>query len=648
MAMVQKKNVEDLKVSGKRVIVRVDFNVPLDKKTGAITDDKRIKGALPTISYLVNNNAKVILVSHLGRPKNGPEAAFSMKPAADRLAELLGKPVVLAADVVGEDAKAKAAALKDGEILMLENVRFHKEETKNDPAFAADLASMADLYVNDAFGTAHRAHASTAGLSNYLPSASGYLIQKELDFMGKALTEPARPFVAILGGAKVSDKIGVIENLLEKADAIIIGGGMAYTFFAAMGRKVGTSLCEVDKIDLAKDLMAKAEAKGVKFLLPLDNIVSDAFAADANAQTVHSDLMPDGWMGVDIGPETIKLFSETIVSAKTVIWNGPMGVFEFDRFAEGTRAIAKAVADSDSISIIGGGDSAAAIEKLGFADQVTHISTGGGASLEFIEGKVLPGIDGLLDKVPCRTFAAGNWKMNSGTPDEATKLISALKPLVKDATSKIAVGVPFLAIPAALEAAAYTNIKVAAQNCHFNEKGAFTGEISPVWLAKLGVTYVILGHSERREYFAETDETVNKKIKAALAVGLKPIVCCGESLAQREAGETFDWIKGQIIGAFAGVPTEKLCQITIAYEPIWAIGTGKVASDEQAEEVCAFIRGVVAELYTKQDADQMTIQYGGSVSPTSAAGLFAQANINGGLVGGASLKAPDFAAICNA
>ncbi len=648
MAMVPKKNVEDLKVSGKRVIVRVDFNVPQDKKTGAITDDKRIKGALPTISYLVKNNAKVILVSHLGRPKNGPEAIFSMKPAADRLAELLGQPVILASDVIGDDAKAKAAALKDGEILMLENVRFHKEETKNDPAFAAQLASLADLYVNDAFGTAHRAHASTAGLANFLPSASGYLIAKELDVMGKALSEPARPFVAILGGAKVSDKIGVIDNLIEKADAIIIGGGMAYTFFAAQGYSIGTSLCEADKLDLAKGLLEKAAAKGVKLLLPVDNVVADAFSADANAKTVDSTQMPDGWMGLDIGPKTIALFSETIATAKTVVWNGPMGVFEFDRFAEGTRSVAKAVADSSAISIIGGGDSAAAVEKLGYADQVTHISTGGGASLEFLEGKVLPGIDSLLDKVPCRTFAAGNWKMNAGTPDEAVKLITALKPLVKDATSKIALGVPFMAIPAALEATAYTNIKIAAQNCHFNDKGAYTGEISPVWLAKLGVTYVILGHSERREYFAETDETVNKKVKAALTWGLKPIVCCGESLDQRESGVTFDWIKGQIVGAFKDIPAEKLCQITIAYEPIWAIGTGKVASDEQAEEVCAFIRSVIADLYTKEDADALTIQYGGSVSATSAAGLFSQANINGGLVGGASLKAPDFAAICNA
>ncbi|MBQ4185119.1 MAG: phosphoglycerate kinase, partial [Clostridiales bacterium] len=419
MAMVQKKNVEDLNVSGKRVIVRVDFNVPLDKKTGEITDDKRIKGALPTIKYLVDNGAKVILVSHLGRPKNGPEPAFSMKPAADRLAELIGKPVTLAADVIGEDAKAKAAALKDGEILMLENVRFHKEETKNDPKFAAELASMADLYVNDAFGTAHRAHASTAGLANFLPSASGYLIEKEIKFIGGALANPERPFVAILGGSKVSDKIGVIENLIDKADTIIIGGGMAYTFAAAQGGSIGTSLCEPDKFDLAKELIAKAEAKGVKLLTPVDTVAADAFDANANSQVVDTMAIPDGWMGLDIGPKTIEMFSAEIKAAKTVIWNGPAGVFEFEKFAVGTKALAQAIAESSAISIIGGGDSAAAVEKLGYADKVTHISTGGGASLEFIEGKVLPGIDCLQDKEIGRTFAAGNWKMNCGIPADA-------------------------------------------------------------------------------------------------------------------------------------------------------------------------------------------------------------------------------------
>ena len=648
MAQYLKKNVEDLDVSGKRVIVRVDFNVPLDKETGAITDDKRITAALPTIKYLVDNNAKVILVSHLGRPKNGPEAKFSMKPAAERLAELIGKPVTLAADVIGEDAKAKAAALKDGEILMLENVRFHKEETKNDPKFAAELASMADLYVNDAFGTAHRAHASTAGLANFLPSACGYLIQKEIDVIGGALDNPARPFVAILGGAKVSDKIGVITNLLDKADTIIIGGGMAYTFIGAMGGTVGNSLFEADKVELAKELMAKAEEKGVKLLLPEDTVVADDFSNDANSKVVPTMEIPDGWEGLDIGPKTIEKFSAAIKEAKTVIWNGPAGVFEFDKFAVGTKALAKAIAESDAISIIGGGDSAAAIQKLGFADQVTHISTGGGASLEYIEGKVLPGIDCLSDKETGRIFAAGNWKMNCGIPADAVKLINELKPLVKDAKAKIALGVPATALAAAVEAAAYSNIKIAAQNCHFEEKGAFTGEISPLWLAKMGVNYCIIGHSERREYNAETDETVNKKALALLKYGVRPIICCGESLAQREAGETFDWIKGQIVGAFKDIPASKLCQITIAYEPIWAIGTGKTATDEQAEEVCKFIRGVIAELYCPKCAEAMTIQYGGSCNAKNCNGLFAQKDINGGLVGGASLKAEDFSVICNA
>ena len=621
MAMYDKKSVEDLDVAGKRVIVRVDFNVPLDKETGTkITDDKRIKGALPTIKYLVDNNAKVILVSHLGRPKNGPEAKFSMKPAADRLAELIGKPVTLAADVIGEDAKAKAAALKDGEILMLENVRFHKEETKNDPKFAAELASMADLYVNDAFGTAHRAHASTAGLANFLPSACGYLIKKEIDFIGGALDNPARPFVAILGGAKVSDKIGVITNLLDKADTIIIGGGMAYTFIGAQGGKIGDSLFEADKVDLAKEILAKAEEKGVKLLLPTDTVVADAFDANANSKVVPTMEIPDGWQGLDIGPETIAKFSEAIKGAKTVIWNGPAGVFEFEKFAVGTKAIAQAIADADCTSIIGGGDSAAAIEKLGYADKVSHISTGGGASLEYIEGKVLPGIDCLNDKKTGRIFAAGNWKMNCGIPADAVKLIEELKPLVKNAEHRIALGVPATALAAAVEAAAYTNIKIAAQNCHFEEKGAFTGEISPLWLAKI----------------------------ALLKYGVRPIICCGESLAQREAGETFDWIKGQIVGAFKDIPADKLCQITIAYEPIWAIGTGKTATDEQAEEVCKFIRGVIAELYCPKCAEAITIQYGGSCNAKNAAGLFAQADINGGLVGGASLKAEDFSIICNA
>ena len=382
MGYYNKKSIEDIDVKGKKVIVRVDFNVPFDSE-GNISDDKRIVGALPTIKYLIDNNAKVILVSHLGRPKGEFNMKYSMAPASKRLGELLGINVIQAADVIGEDDKAKAAALENGQVLMLENARFHKEEEKNDAAFAKELASMAEIYVNDAFGTAHRAHATTAGLADYLPAVSGYLIQKEISVMGKALANPERPFLAILGGAKVSDKIEVIKNLLDKVDYLIIGGGMAYTFVKAQGNDVGTSICEMDKLDLANELIESAKAKGVKLLLPVDNVVSDGFSNEANKQTVASDAIPAGWGGMDIGPKTIALFSEAIAASKTIVWNGPMGVFEFANFAVGTRAIAKAVAESGAISIIGGGDSAAAVEQLGFADKITHISTGGGASLEF-------------------------------------------------------------------------------------------------------------------------------------------------------------------------------------------------------------------------------------------------------------------------
>ncbi len=648
MAKMLKKNIGDIDVRGKRCIARVDFNVPQDKKTGEITDDKRIRAALPTIQYLLDKKAKIILVSHLGRPKNGPEEKFSMKPVAVRLSELLGAKVTMALDVIGEDAKAKAASLKEGEILMLENVRFHKEETKNDPAFAAELASMADIYINDAFGTAHRAHASTAGLANHLPAVSGFLIQKEIDVLGDALDDPKRPFVAILGGAKVSDKIGVIENLLGKVDTLIIGGGMAYTFDAAMGRPVGTSICETDKIELASSLLAKAKEKGVEILLPVDNVVAREFSADAEYKTVGCCDFPDDWMGLDIGEKTIEIFSNAVKDAGTVVWNGPMGVFEFENFAVGTRELARAVAQSDAVSIIGGGDSAAALEQLGFADEVSHISTGGGASLEFLEGKVLPGIDCLMDKNPRRTFAAGNWKMNKAQPSQAVKLISELIPLVADEMNEIAVGVPFTALESALTAAEYTNIKIAAQNCHFEDKGAYTGEISAQTLAEMGVKYVIIGHSERREYFAETDETVNRKIKAALKWGVRPIVCCGETLAQREAGETFSHIGSQINAAFSDIPSSKLGFITIAYEPIWAIGTGKVASDDQAQEACAFIRSEIAKMYGDESANCIRILYGGSVSASNVSGLFKMPDIDGGLVGGASLKPADFAQICKA
>ncbi len=396
MNALNKKTIEDIDVEGKRVLVRCDFNVPLDN--GVITDDKRIRESLPTIKYLLEHGAKVILCSHLGRPKGEFNMKYSLAPVAKRLSELLGMEVKMASDVIGDSAKSLAASLKDGEAMLLENVRFHAEEEKNDPEFAKSLASLAEVYVNDAFGTAHRAHASTAGVAKYLPAVCGYLIQKEISVMGGALENPKRPFVAILGGAKVSDKIGVITNLLEKVDTLIIGGGMAYTFLKAQGHKIGTSICEEDKIDLAKDIMKKAEEKGVKFLLPVDNAVGDKYAPDCHHMNVESCDIPDGYMGLDIGPDTRKIFADAVKGAGTVIWNGPMGVSEWDDFAKGTIAVAEAVANSGAISIIGGGDSAAAVEKLGFADKMTHISTGGGASLEFLEGLELPGIAALNDK----------------------------------------------------------------------------------------------------------------------------------------------------------------------------------------------------------------------------------------------------------
>ena len=433
MNYLNKKSVEDIDVNGKRVLVRCDFNVPM--KDGQITSDKRITSALPTIKYLLAHGAKVILCSHMGKPHAVltagfgldkkekakvaalPEAEqaaakqqlldkakaedpkkFTLKPVADRLNEYLDGVVTFATDIIGPDAKAKVAALAPGNAVLLENVRFDARETKHDPTMAKELASLADVYVNDAFGSAHRAHASTAGVADYLPAVCGYLIQKEITVMGNALANPKRPFVAILGGAKVSDKIGVIENLIDKVDTLIIGGGMAYTFMKALGNSIGTSICEDDKVELAKEMMNKARAKGVSFLLPVDNIVGRKYDPETPYMRIYSDAIPDGWMGLDIGPITQELFAKTLIGAGTVVWNGPMGVSEWDHFASGTVAVAQAVADSGAISIIGGGDSAAAVEKLGFADKMTHISTGGGASLEFLEGKELPGIACLNEK----------------------------------------------------------------------------------------------------------------------------------------------------------------------------------------------------------------------------------------------------------
>jgi len=395
--VLNKKSIQDIDVNGKKVLVRVDFNVPIDEN-GSITDDRRIREALPTIKYLREHNAKVILMSHLGRPKGKFNMKYSLKPVAERLAQKLGADVKLAGDVIGDEVLAMVNSLKESEVMLLENVRFYEEEEKNDKEFSKKLAALGDIYVNDAFGTAHRAHATTAGIAEYLPSAIGFLIKKELDIMGKALTSPVRPFVAILGGAKVSDKIGVIENLMDKVDALLIGGGMAFTFYKAMGYEIGKSILEADKVELAGEILRKAEEKRVKLLLPIDIVVASEFNNDAHRRTVTANMIPEDQLGLDIGEHTREVFADIVKHAKTVVWNGPMGVFEMSNFAKGTFALAEAMSECKGTTIVGGGDSAAAIEQLGFADKITHISTGGGASLEFLEGKILPGIDVINEK----------------------------------------------------------------------------------------------------------------------------------------------------------------------------------------------------------------------------------------------------------
>ena len=653
--MLNKKTEDDIKIKGRRILVRCDFNVPL--KEGVITDDTRIRAALPTIKKLTEEGGKVILCSHLGKVKNGPNPGESLAPVAKRLEELLGRKVVFVDDdnVTGEAATAAVSAMKDGDIVLLQNTRFRgAEETKNGEAFSRELAELADNYVCDAFGSAHRAHASVVGVTKYITekggdNAVGYLMEKEIAFLGNAVENPTRPFLAILGGAKVADKLNVISNLLEKCDTLIIGGGMAYTFLKAQGYEVGTSLVDEEKIGYCKEMLEKAAKLGKTLLLPVDAKVAKAFPdpidAPVEVNAVSTKRMPKTKMGLDIGPKSIELFSKAIAGAKTIVWNGPMGVFENPILAEGTKAIAQAMADADAVTIIGGGDSAAAVNQMGFADKMSHISTGGGASLEFLEGKELPGVAAADDaeEAPRRRLVAGNWKMNK-TPGETRAFLKELAPLVADADCDVVLCVPAIDVIPAVEATEGTNIEIGAENMYFEEKGAFTGEIAPNMLVDAGAKYVVLGHSERREYFAETNGGVNKKTLKAIEHGLIPIVCCGETLTQREQGITIDWIRQQVKIAFLNVKKEDIPKTVIAYEPIWAIGTGKVATTEQAQEVCGAIRRLMAELYDEETAQKQRILYGGSVAPANAKELFEQPDIDGGLVGGASLK-PDFAKV---
>lgn len=637
---MDKKTVRDLDVAGKKVLVRVDFNVPLNDK-GEITDDTRITASLPTIQYLLEQKAAVILMAHLGRPKGQVKPELSLAPVAKHLGKLLGKKILFAPDCVGEAAQAAASKLKPGHILLLENLRFHKEEEKNDMEFAEKLASLADLYVNDGFGVSHRAHASVEGVTHFLPAAAGFLLEKEIQYVGQAVTNPLHPFVAIIGGAKVSDKIGVISNLLDKVDTLLIGGGMANTFLAAQGYKMGKSLVEEDKLDLAKELLAKAKKNKVNMLLPTDLVMAAAFAPDAEHVTEKVKNLNQAYMALDIGAETSKAYAEALADAKMIVWNGPMGVFEMDAFCKGTEAVAKAVAKSLATSIVGGGDSVAAIEKLGLAKRITHISTGGGASLEYLEGKVLPGVAALDDLR--RKMIAGNWKMHK-TVSEAVELAEDIVMETNGTLNEVVIFPPFTALETVADAIDGKHVGYGAQDLHWEDKGAFTGAVSGAMIADICAEYVLVGHSERRTIFGENEKIVASKIIAAYRNGLKPMLCVGENLAEREAGKTARKINMQLKSALRVISAEDAENLVVAYEPIWAIGSGKAATPEDALEVCTLIREKIGKIFTPDIARKVRILYGGSVNEKNAAS-FNLSGIDGVLVGGASLKADTFAAI---
>ena len=628
---MDKKTVRDLDVAGKKVLVRVDFNVPLNDK-GEITDDTRITASLPTIQYLLEQKAAVILMAHLGRPKGQVKPELSLAPVAKHLGKLLGKKILFAPDCVGEAAQAAASKLKPGHILLLENLRFHKEEEKNDMEFAEKLASLADLYVNDGFGVSHRAHASVEGVTHFLPAAAGFLLEKEIQYVGQAVTNPLHPFVAIIGG---------ISNLLDKVDTLLIGGGMANTFLAAQGYKMGKSLVEEDKLDLAKELLAKAKKNKVNMLLPTDLVMAAAFAPDAEHVTEKVKNLNQAYMALDIGAETSKAYAEALADAKMIVWNGPMGVFEMDAFCKGTEAVAKAVAKSRATSIVGGGDSVAAIEKLGLAKRITHISTGGGASLEYLEGKVLPGVAALDDLR--RKMIAGNWKMHK-TVSEAVELAEDIVMETNGTLNEVVIFPPFTALETVADAIDGKHVGYGAQDLHWEDKGAFTGAVSGAMIADICAEYVLVGHSERRTIFGENEKIVASKIIAAYRNGLKPMLCVGENLAEREAGKTARKINMQLKSALRVISAEDAENLVVAYEPIWAIGSGKAATPEDALEVCTLIREKIGKIFTPDIARKVRILYGGSVNEKNAAS-FNLSGIDGVLVGGASLKADTFAAI---
>ena len=643
---MRKQTIRDIDFHGKKVFLRVDFNLPLDAE-GNITDDSRIIASLPTINYLLDNGAKLIIASHMGRPKGQYIDSLRLDSVARRLEKLICRDVKKM-DVVLDDYVKKAVSnMKEGEVILLENIRMDKRETENDPEFAKELAELADVFVNDAFGAAHRAHASTQGITKYLPAVAGLLMEKELAHLSQALESPEKPSLVIIGGAKVSDKIGIIDNLLSKVDAVLIGGGMANTFLMGQGYKVGKSLAEPDKIPLAQKILEDARKLGVKILLPVDCVTAYGLDDKEGIESCRVTEVKEDKMILDIGPETIKTYEKEIAKAKTIVWNGPMGVFEIDEFSLGTEGVAKAVANSGAFSIVGGGDSMAALKKVGLSYKITHISTGGGASLEFLEGKELPGIEALNDKEASQArvpVIIGNWKMHMNR-QETENFFQEFTKAYEDKGVETGFCLPFTSLPLAEK---YRDgLKTGAQNFYPQDQGAYTGEVSLKMLKDYQIDYILIGHSERRHIFKEDNELIRQKLEKAAAEDVRAIFCIGEVLEDREAGRTEEVLKEQLTSGLVNIKALDAEKMIIAYEPVWAIGTGKTASKEIAEETISFVRGWLEERYSAKTAQAIRIQYGGSVKADNIKEFMAMPNIDGALVGGASLKAPDFLALIN-
>ena len=646
--VAMKRSLTDYPLAGKRVLVRVDFNVPLEG--GRVVDDTRIRAALPTIAYLLDQGCSVVLMSHLGRPKGAVVDELRMAPVAARLSELLGRPVATADDCVGPAVAEAAAALRAGDVLVLENLRFHAEETGNDDVFARQLAALGDVYVNDAFGTAHRAHASTEGVTHYLPAVAGLLMTKELEILGRLLRDPARPFVVVLGGLKVSDKISLIRHMLTIADTVLIGGAMANAFLAARGYEVGASKGAGDEVTVAGEILAEAGTARGHLVIPVDVVAAREAVAGAPSRVAPADGIAADEMALDIGPQTIAEFVRQLRGAGTIYWNGPMGLFEIDEFSAGTRAVGEAIAAGVAVTVAGGGDTVSAVRRFGLEARLTHVSTGGGASMEFLEGRALPGVEALMERSTApttsgrRPLMAGNWKMYK-TRAETRTFFDAFVPQVAGVDDRdILLCPPDVCLETALAATAGSKVAVGAQTMHYAAEGAFTGETAPGMLTELGVPYVILGHSERRQYYNENDADLARKVRAALDAGLRPVLCCGETLEEREGGRTESKVGGQLDAGLAEISAAELAGVAIAYEPIWAIGTGVTATPEQAQETVAFVRRRVRERFGDA-ADGVRILYGGSVKAANIDTLMAQPDIDGVLVGGASLDPVEFARI---